>query len=78
MIRKLQQGVGRLIRTDDDPWGLVTVIDGRFNAQWGTIRSVLPSYLKDPKILKFVTRQKLRDELIATITKLENGEFPAI
>jgi Rad3-related DNA helicase len=78
MIRKLQQGVGRLIRTDDDPWGLVTIVDGRFNAQWGTIRSVLPSYLKDPKILKFVTRQKLRDELIATITKLENGEFPAI
>jgi Rad3-related DNA helicase len=78
MIRKLQQGVGRLIRTDKDPWGLVTVVDGRFNAQWGTIRSVLPSYLKDPRILKFVTRKKLKDELTAAISKLEKGEFPAI
>jgi len=78
MIRKLQQGVGRLIRTDEDPWGIVIVVDGRFNAQWGTIRSVLPSYLTDSKILRFVARQKLRDELTAAITKLENGEFPVI
>lgn len=78
MIRKLQQGVGRLIRTNEDPWGLVIVVDGRFNAQWGTIRSVLSSYLTDPKILKFVPRQKLKDELVAAITKLENREFPTI
>jgi Rad3-related DNA helicase len=77
MIRKLQQGVGRLIRTDEDPWGLVVVVDGRFNAQWGTIRSVLPLYLTDPKIMKFVPRQKLKDEMVATITRLQNGEFPA-
>jgi Rad3-related DNA helicase len=73
MIRKLQQGIGRLIRTDKDPWGVVAVVDGRFNAQWRTIRSVLPSYLTDPKIIRFVTRDRLKDELEETITKLEQG-----
>lgn len=73
MIRKLQQGIGRLIRTEEDPWGVVAVVDGRFNAQWRTIRSVLPSYLTDPKIIRFVTRGRLKDELEETITKLERG-----
>ena len=49
------------------------VVDGRFNAQWRTIRSVLPSYLTDPKIIRFVTRDRLKDELEETITKLERG-----
>ena len=71
MIRRLQQGIGRLIRTDMDPWGVVAVVDGRFNAQWRTIRSVLPSYLTDPKIIRFVTRDRLKDELEETIDKLE-------
>jgi len=71
MIRRLQQGVGRLIRTDEDPWGVVAVIDGRFNAQWGTIRSVLPSYLTDPKIIKFVTRDRFKEELEKIIDRLE-------
>lgn len=73
MIRRLQQGIGRLIRTDEDPWGIVAVVDGRFNAQWRTIRSVLPSYLTDPKIIRFVTRGRLKDEIEKTITKLERG-----
>jgi len=71
MIRRLQQGIGRLIRTDEDPWGVVAVVDGRFNAQWRTIRSVLPSYLTDHKIIRFVTRDRLKDELEETINKLE-------
>nr|MDO8132939.1 helicase C-terminal domain-containing protein [Candidatus Njordarchaeum guaymaensis] len=71
MIRRLQQGIGRLIRTDQDPWGIVAVVDGRFNAQWRTIKSVLPSYLTDPNIIRFVTRNRLKDELEDAIAKLE-------
>lgn len=72
MIRKFQQGVGRLMRTDEDPWGICTVIDGRFNAQWRTIRSVLPNYMTSPEIIEFVTRDKLREELNTRVAHLEN------
>jgi Rad3-related DNA helicase len=52
MIRRIQQGIGRLIRTKEDPWGIV-VVDGRFNAQWKTIRfgfALLPNRFWNYKI----------------------------
>jgi Rad3-related DNA helicase len=71
MIRRIQQGIGRLIRTEEDPWGLVVVVDGRFNAQWNTIKSALPLYMTSPEIIKFITRDNLKDELEEKIQKLE-------
>jgi Rad3-related DNA helicase len=71
MIRRIQQGIGRLVRTDDDPWGMVVVIDGRFNAQWNTIKSVLPIYMTSPDIMKFVTRNQLSQEIMETVKKFE-------
>ena len=62
MIRRFQQGIGRLMRTDDDPWGIVIVIDGRFAAQWKTIKSVLPNHMTNKGIIKFVTRESLKSE----------------
>lgn len=46
MIRRLQQGIGRIARQEGD-WGMAVVIDGRFNAYWGMIGSVLPVYMKN-------------------------------
>jgi len=71
MIRRIQQGIGRLMRTDDDPWGLVLVVDGRFNAQWNTIKSALPSHMTSQEIIRFVTRDQLRDVILRTVKKLE-------
>lgn len=75
MIRRLQQGVGRLVRTDDDPWGIVVVVDGRFNAQWKTIKSALPIYMTSPEIISFVTRENLKTALDKTIRRLENANL---
>ena len=72
MIRRLQQGVGRLVRSDEDPWGIVVVVDGRFNAQWKTIKSALPIYMTSPEIINFVPHNDLKSELDKTIRKLEN------
>ena len=71
MIRRIQQGIGRLVRTDEDPWGLVIVVDGRFNAQWNTIKSALPIYMTSPDIIKFITRESIRDEIMNTVRKFE-------
>ncbi len=72
MIRRMQQGVGRLVRTSEDPWGVVVVIDGRFNAQWNTIKSALPKYMTDPRIINFVTRDRIAAAVIAKAEELRN------
>jgi len=73
MIRRMQQGVGRLVRSDDDPWGIVVVVDGRFNAQWNTIRTALPKYMTDPKIISFVTRESVVPSVMAKVAQFENN-----
>lgn len=74
MIRRMQQGIGRLVRTDNDPWGIVVVVDGRFNAQWNTIRTALPSYMTDPRIISFVTRDRIVASVLELNRRLE-GKF---
>ena len=72
MVRRMQQGVGRLVRSDDDPWGVVVVVDGRFNAQWNTIRTALPKYMTDPKIINFVTRASVAPSVMAKVAQFES------
>lgn len=74
MIRRIQQGIGRLVRTNEDPWGLVVVVDGRFNAQWNTIKSALPIYMTSPDIIKFVTRDQMKENVTNIIRKFENSK----
>lgn len=71
MIRRIQQGIGRLVRTDDDPWGIVVVIDGRFNAQWNTIKSALPIYMTSPDIMRFVTRDTLGESITSAVKRFD-------
>lgn len=72
MIRRLQQGIGRLMRTDDDKWGVAIVIDGRFAAQWKTIRGALPNHMTNDNIIRFVTRENLKSELDNTVNRLRS------
>lgn len=73
MIRRMQQGIGRLIRSDQDPWGIVVVIDGRFNAQWNTIRTALPKYMSDLRIIQFVTREQIKSAVLEKVSELEKS-----
>ena len=68
MIRRLQQGIGRLVRKDGDH-GVGAVIDGRFNAHWKTLSSELPLYKQSP--LEFVRQKELPNQIKTAFAKLE-------
>jgi Rad3-related DNA helicase len=44
MIKKLKQGLGRIVRNDRD-WGAAVVIDNRFSCEFGSISKKLPWYM---------------------------------
>lgn len=70
MIRRVQQGIGRLMRTNEDPWGVVVVIDGRFTSQWNTIKPALPKHMTSDDVARFVPREKLKEEFESTVKRL--------
>lgn len=63
MIRRLQQGLGRLVRSDGE-WGIGVVIDNRFYAQWKTISKDLPLHIIDPGITRFINANKIGDYVL--------------
>ena len=75
MIRRFQQGVGRLIRGPGQ-WGVCVVVDGRLHAQWKIIRSQLPLYLTQDVVI--TRRDKLVEEIqtfVAEATsRVEQGQ----
>lgn len=44
MIKKLKQGLGRIVRSNDD-WGAAIVIDRRFDDKFSTLKGMLPWYM---------------------------------
>lgn len=46
MIKKLKQGLGRIVRSDDD-WGAAIVIDKRFDERFSKLASRLPWFMGD-------------------------------
>jgi len=70
MLRRLQQGIGRLVRKEND-YGIVVVIDGRFYAHWRTLKSELPKYMQEP--LEFVEQSRLVQKVSATMENLTSS-----
>ncbi|MFW9997662.1 MAG: helicase C-terminal domain-containing protein, partial [Candidatus Odinarchaeota archaeon] len=50
MLRRLQQGIGRLVRKDGD-WGIAIIIDGRMYSGKRWIHKQLPQWIVDPGII---------------------------
>ena len=50
MLRRLQQGIGRLVRQDDE-WGIAIIVDGRMYTGKRWIHKQLPSWIVNPDIL---------------------------
>jgi len=46
MIKKLKQGLGRIVRSDDD-WGAAIIIDKRFDERFNSIAPKLPWFMGD-------------------------------
>ena len=78
MIRRLQQGVGRLIR-EQGQWGVAVVVDGRFHSQWKMVRALLPDYVRDD--VQFTHRERLLQDIEAFreegTVRLANGRARA-
>jgi len=59
------------MRTERNPWGIVVIIDDRFNAQWSIISSALPKYMTDPHITNFATKADLYYSVQKAMRRLE-------
>jgi Rad3-related DNA helicase len=46
MLRRFQQGIGRLIRAENQV-GVAVVVDGRLQAQWKMMKRQLPDYVRN-------------------------------
>lgn len=66
MIKKLKQGLGRIVRSDDD-WGGAVVIDNRFNQRFSRIAPRLPWFMGDD--FEMLPLDKAIDELDAFVKK---------
>lgn len=60
MIKKLKQGLGRIVRNDSD-WGAAVVVDKRFSRDFGFISKKLPWYMGDD--FKRMPLMKAKEEL---------------
>lgn len=65
MIRRLQQGIGRLNRKDND-WGIAIIIDGRMYSGKRMIFSKLPNYIKS------YIKEHSKSDIVETVIKMKN------
>ncbi|MHA1228730.1 MAG: helicase C-terminal domain-containing protein, partial [Candidatus Hodarchaeales archaeon] len=65
MLRRLQQGIGRLVREDDD-WGIAVIIDGRLYSGGKRITKRLPTWITGEYILYWT----LSDQIALVISKI--------
>ena len=63
MLRRLQQGLGRLVRRDDD-WGVGLVVDRRLFRDRGRLLVQIPGYISDDLKSGF-TKVKELEKIIA-------------
>jgi len=66
MLKKLKQGLGRIVRSDDD-WGAAIVIDNRFNQRFSSIGPRLPWFMGAD--FERLSTDKAIDELSAFVKK---------
>jgi Rad3-related DNA helicase len=69
MIKKMKQGLGRIVRSDDD-WGAAVVIDNRFNKKFSSIASKLPWFMYEDFV-----KLSLKDAIheLGTFIKFQKG-----
>jgi len=73
MLSKVQQGVGRLVRSDDD-WGVAVIIDERMYTNRAQFFKELPRYITSPQIFRWVTTDKMESEITIMASQLKAGK----
>ncbi len=73
MLNRIQQGIGRLVRTERE-WGIAVIIDNRFYANYKQLFKGLPTYIVSPQIFRWVENESLVKELKNMVKKLKSGK----
>lgn len=74
MIRRMQQGIGRLVRKDGD-WGIALIIDGRLYSGKRMIFNNLPEWIVGDHIFRWTLSEALTKEVMTIRKRLSKGKL---
>lgn len=72
MLNRVQQGIGRLVRSDGE-WGIAVIIDERMYTNRLQFFKVLPRYITSDQIFRWVTKDNIETKIAAMARKLRSG-----
>lgn len=73
MLNRIQQGIGRLVRNEDD-WGVAVILDNRFYTNHKRLFKELPNYIVSPQIFRWTEKDKIVSEVTKMIKRLKQGK----
>lgn len=73
MLNRVQQGIGRLVRKEDD-WGIAVIIDNRFYTNHKQLFKELPDYIVSSQIFRWTEKDDLISEVVKMIKRLKSGK----
>lgn len=73
MLRRLQQGIGRLVREDGD-WGIVVIVDGRLYSGGKRILNRLPAWIVGEHIFRWTLSENISSEVLKIRNTLRKGK----
>lgn len=73
MLNRIQQGIGRLVRKEDD-WGIAVIIDNRFYTNHKQLFRELPNYIVSAQIFRWTEKDNLMNEVVKMIKRLQSGK----
>lgn len=73
MLNRIQQGIGRLVRKEND-WGIAVIIDNRFYTNHKQLFRELPNYIVSAQIFRWTEKDNLINEVVKMIKRLKSGK----
>jgi len=77
MLNRIQQGIGRLVRKEDE-WGIAVIIDNRFYTNYKQLFKELPNYIISSQIFRWTEKANLISEIVKMIKQLKSGRSARI
>ena len=77
MLNRIQQGIGRLVRKEDE-WGIAVIIDNRFYTNYKQLFKELPNYIISSQIFRWTEKANLIIEIAKMIKQLKSGRSARI
>ena len=77
MLNRIQQGIGRLVRKEDE-WGIAVIVDNRFYTNYKQLFKELPNYITSSQIFRWIENEKIVNEIVKMINRLQSGKSARI